>query len=141
MSPVPKADHLRTELISDALTNAVSTRDPKADVVFHSGAAALPSRSSPATTIRLLVGLAGQCWDNALAESSSSASRASASIPEPGHQTTPAGPSSSTSAGSTAAVCTVHWSEFFIRPRLALTRTVDTRTYFPDELRLERTFG
>lgn len=36
MSPVPKADHLRTELISDALTNAIATRDPKADVVFHS---------------------------------------------------------------------------------------------------------
>ena len=37
MSPVPKADHLRTELISDALTNAIATRDPRADVVFHSG--------------------------------------------------------------------------------------------------------
>lgn len=36
MSPVPKADHLRTELISDALTNAIATRDPKDDVVFHS---------------------------------------------------------------------------------------------------------
>ena len=36
MSPIPKADHLRTELISDALTNALATRDPKAVVVFHS---------------------------------------------------------------------------------------------------------
>ncbi len=29
MSPVPKADHLRTELISDALTTAIATRDPR----------------------------------------------------------------------------------------------------------------
>jgi hypothetical protein len=30
------ADHLRTELISDALANAVAARDPDPGVVFHS---------------------------------------------------------------------------------------------------------
>jgi transposase InsO family protein len=30
------ADHLRTELISDALTNAVAARDPEPGVIFHS---------------------------------------------------------------------------------------------------------
>jgi HTH-like domain/Integrase core domain len=30
------ADHLRTELISDALSNAVATRDPSPGVIFHS---------------------------------------------------------------------------------------------------------
>ena len=30
------ADHLRTELISDALSNAVAGRDPEPGVIFHS---------------------------------------------------------------------------------------------------------
>ena len=30
------ADHLRTELISDALSNAVAARDPVPGVIFHS---------------------------------------------------------------------------------------------------------
>ena len=30
------ADHLRTELIADALSNAVAARDPGPGVIFHS---------------------------------------------------------------------------------------------------------
>jgi len=30
------ADHLRTDLIADALTNAVAARDPDTGVIFHS---------------------------------------------------------------------------------------------------------
>ena len=30
------ADHLRTELVADALTNAVAARDPAPGVIFHS---------------------------------------------------------------------------------------------------------
>ncbi len=111
MSPVPKADHLRTELISDALTNAIATRDPKADVVFHSAAASaafaeLARDHDPALggigrsmlgqrpRRELIASLKGECLDT----------RTWATRP------TPAGPSSSTSAGSTAAVCTAHWA-------------------------------
>jgi putative transposase len=30
------ADHLRTELVADALSNAVAVRDPEPGVIFHS---------------------------------------------------------------------------------------------------------
>ncbi len=30
------ADHLRTELVTDALANAVAGRDPQPGVIFHS---------------------------------------------------------------------------------------------------------
>jgi transposase InsO family protein len=68
------ADHMRTELVSDALTNALATRDPAPGVIFHS------DRGSTYTSkdfgqlaadhdVRLSVGRTGSCWDNALAES------------------------------------------------------------------------
>jgi transposase InsO family protein len=68
------ADHLRTELVADALTNAVATRDPAPGVVFHSDRGCQYTSSDYATLaedlqIRLSVGRTGQCWDNALAES------------------------------------------------------------------------
>jgi len=34
------ADHLRTELVADALANVVAARDPAAGVIFHSATAA-----------------------------------------------------------------------------------------------------
>jgi transposase InsO family protein len=40
------ADHLRTELIADALANAVAARDPAAGVIFHS------DRGCPGSTPR-----------------------------------------------------------------------------------------
>jgi transposase InsO family protein len=68
------AEHLRTELVADALTNAVAARDPAAGLVFHadrgcqytSGAYA---RLAEDLTVTLSSGRTGQCWDNALAES------------------------------------------------------------------------
>lgn len=68
------ADHLRTELISDALSNAIATRDPEPGVVFHSDRGCQYTSDEYAQLareqgVRLSVGRTGQCWDNALAES------------------------------------------------------------------------
>jgi putative transposase len=68
------ADHLRTDLIADALTNAVSARNPDPGVVFHSDRGCQYTSTQYATLagdfdVRLSVGRTGQCWDNALAES------------------------------------------------------------------------
>ena len=68
------AEHLRTELVADALVNAVAARDPAPGVVFHadrgcqytSGAYA---RLADDLAVILSSGRTGQCWDNALAES------------------------------------------------------------------------
>jgi transposase InsO family protein len=68
------ADHLRTELVSAALANALAARDPDPGVIFHSDRgcqytsrefAALAAGSG----VTLALGRTGQCWDNALSES------------------------------------------------------------------------
>jgi transposase InsO family protein len=68
------ADHLRTDLIADALTDAVNRRRPAAGVVFHSDRGCQYTSTqyaNLATTlgVTLSVGRKGQCWDNAVAES------------------------------------------------------------------------
>ena len=68
------ADHLRTELISDALSNAVAARDPEPGVIFHSDrgcqyTSAAYAALAEENQVTLSVGRTGQCWDNALAES------------------------------------------------------------------------
>ena len=68
------ADHLRTELIADALANAVAARDPAAGVIFHSDRGCQYTSAAYAALagdyqVTLSVGRTGQCWDNALAES------------------------------------------------------------------------
>jgi putative transposase len=68
------ADHLRTELVADALTNAVAARNPATGVVFHSDRGCQYTSTQFAKlakdcAVTLSVGRTGQCWDNALAES------------------------------------------------------------------------
>jgi transposase InsO family protein len=68
------ADHLRTELIADALSNAVAARDPGPGVIFHSDRGCQYTSAAYAVLaeqnqVTLSVGRTGQCWDNALAES------------------------------------------------------------------------
>ena len=68
------ADHLRTELVADALANAVAARDPAPGVIFHSDrgcqytSAAFGALASDCA-VTLSHGRTGQCWDNALSES------------------------------------------------------------------------
>jgi len=68
------ADHMRSELVEDALKMAFVTRRPGKGVIFHS------DRGSQYTSLDygklaranggvLSVGMAGECWDNAVAES------------------------------------------------------------------------
>ena len=68
------AEHLRTSLVADALTNAVAARDPAPGVVFHSDKGCQYTSGDYATlagdlAVTLSTGRTGQCWDNALAES------------------------------------------------------------------------
>jgi len=68
------ADHLRTDLVADALTDAVNRRRPGPGVVFHSDRGCQYTSTQYANLARdlgvvLSVGRRGQCWDNAVAES------------------------------------------------------------------------
>ena len=68
------ADHLRTELVAGALTNAVADRHPATGVIFHSDRGCQYTSAQFAAVaddcaVTLSVGRTGQCWDNALAES------------------------------------------------------------------------
>jgi transposase InsO family protein len=68
------AEHLRAELVCDALTNAIAARDPAPGVIFHADRGCQYTSSDYATlagdlAVRLSTGRTGQCWDNALAES------------------------------------------------------------------------
>ena len=68
------AEHLRTELVADALTNAVAARDPAPGVVFHADRGCQYTSGDDATLavdleVTLSTGRTGPCWDNALAES------------------------------------------------------------------------
>ena len=62
------ADHLRTELVADALTNAVAARDPAPGVVFHADRGCQYTSRDYATlaadlAVILSSGRTGQCWD------------------------------------------------------------------------------
>ena len=69
------ADHMRTELVEDALTMAFANRAPDRGVIFHSdrGRQQYTSRVfaelARANGVVLSVGRKGECWDNAVAES------------------------------------------------------------------------
>ncbi len=62
------AEHLRTSLVADALTNAVATRDPAPGVLFHSDKGCQYTSGDYATLagdleVTLSTGRTGQCWD------------------------------------------------------------------------------
>ena len=68
------ADHLRTELVAAALSNAAAARDPGPGVIFHSDRGCQYTSAAFASLandhdVMLSHGRTGQCWDNALAES------------------------------------------------------------------------
>jgi transposase InsO family protein len=68
------ADHLRTDLVDAALTDAITRRRPTSGLLFHSDRGCQytsdqHARLAAAHDIRLSVGRRGQCWDNAVAES------------------------------------------------------------------------
>jgi transposase InsO family protein len=68
------AEHLRTSLVADALTNAVAARDPAPGVIFHADKGCQYTSGDYAALagdleVTLSSGRTGQCWDNALAES------------------------------------------------------------------------
>jgi transposase InsO family protein len=68
------ADHMRTELVTAALEATFTTRRPPPGVIFHSDRGCQYTSGDYAALARangvvLSVGLAGECWDNAVAES------------------------------------------------------------------------
>ena len=68
------AEHLRTELVTDALTNAIAARDPAPGVIFHADRGCQYTSGDYAILagdleVTLSTGRTGLCWDNALAES------------------------------------------------------------------------
>ena len=68
------ADHLRTELVTAALANAVAARAPGPGVIFHADRGCQYTSAEFAAlagdcAVTLSHGRTGQCWDNALAES------------------------------------------------------------------------
>jgi transposase InsO family protein len=68
------ADHLRTDLVEQALRNAITQRRPEPGVIFHSDhgcqyTSGQYARLAHDNGVRLSVGRKGQCWDNAVAES------------------------------------------------------------------------
>jgi transposase InsO family protein len=68
------ADHLRTDLVEQALRNAITQRRPEPGVIFHSDrgcqyTSSQYARAASDAGVRLSAGRKGQCWDNAVAES------------------------------------------------------------------------
>ena len=68
------ADHMRTELVEDALEMAFVQRRPPKGAIFHSDRGCQYTSSDYAQLARangmvLSVGMAGECWDNTVAES------------------------------------------------------------------------
>jgi len=68
------ADHMRTDLITDALRMAIIHRDPPSGVIFHSDRGAQYTSSEfrdfcRENGVRPSVGRTGICYDNAVAES------------------------------------------------------------------------
>jgi len=68
------AEHMRTELVSDALRMALATRGPSQGLIFHSDRGGQYTSADYGELARLngvtlSIGRKGECWDNAVAES------------------------------------------------------------------------
>ena len=68
------ADHMRTELVADALQAAFVARQPPPGLIFHSDRGCQYTSTDYAQLARdnavvLSIGRVGECWDNAVAES------------------------------------------------------------------------
>ena len=68
------ADHLRTELIEDALRNAAATTRIEPKAIFHSNRGSVYTSAdyralTTSLGMRSSMGRTGVCWDNAIAES------------------------------------------------------------------------
>jgi putative transposase len=68
------ADHMRTELVSDALKMALTNRCPAEGLIFHSDRGCQYTSADYGELARLngvvlSIGRKGECWDNAVAES------------------------------------------------------------------------
>lgn len=68
------ADHMRSELVEDALSMAFATRAPECGLIFHSDRGCQYTSRDFAALARangvvLSVSRKGECWDNAVAES------------------------------------------------------------------------
>jgi putative transposase len=68
------ADHMRTELVADALKMAIHARGPDDGLIFHSDrgcqyTSADYGELARANGVVLSIGRKGECWDNAVAES------------------------------------------------------------------------
>jgi len=83
------ADHVRSDLVVDALDMAVARRRPEAGLIHHSDqgsqfvSLAFGQAAAKAGIARSM-GSTGVCWDNAVAETSSRRSRKSSFIAAPG---------------------------------------------------------
>jgi transposase InsO family protein len=68
------ADHMRTELVEDALKMAFTNRRPEEGLIFHSDRGCQYTswdfaEMARANGVVLSIGRKGECWDNAVAES------------------------------------------------------------------------
>ena len=68
------ADHMRTELVADALTNAAETTVIEPSAIFHSDRGSVYTSADYRALVTSLgmrssMGRTGVCWDNAMAES------------------------------------------------------------------------
>ncbi|BBC98641.1 hypothetical protein SRO_7465 [Streptomyces rochei] len=84
------ADHLRTELVADALRTACHTHRPHSPVIFHSDRGCQYTSRELATlatefNVRLSVGRTGQCWATPSPNRSSPPSRTNSATTGPGH--------------------------------------------------------
>ncbi len=103
------ADHMRAELVTDALQMALAQRRPEPGLIWHSDQGSqfvslAFGQQARAAGIAQSMGSKGDCFDNAVAESFFATSRRSSSTAAPGPPRPSCGPrSSSTSRSSSTA--------------------------------------